>query len=73
MCDVDFNPPLSVAQLPSVPVMHREMFAQQVGVSLDVVTGWINKGYIPVLEVGKYRLVNLALLNKIALEKEFRL
>ena len=70
---MDSNPPLSVAQLPSVPVMHREMFAQQVGVSTDVVTGWINRGYLPVLEIGRYRLVNLALLNKIALDKEFRL
>lgn len=70
---MDFTPPLSVSQLPSVPVMNRELFAQQVGVSVDVVTGWINKGYIPVLEVGKYRLVNLALLNKLALEREFTL
>jgi predicted site-specific integrase-resolvase len=52
--------------------MNRELFAQQVGVSVDVVTGWINKGYIPCMEVGKYRLVNLALLNKMALEQDFR-
>lgn len=53
--------------------MHRELFAEHVGVSVDVVTGWINRGYIPVMEVGKYRLVNLALLNKLALEADFRL
>lgn len=53
--------------------MHRENFAQAVGVSVDVVTGWINRGYIPTFEVGKYRLVNLALLTKLALDKEFRL
>lgn len=70
---MDFTPPVSVSQLPSVPVMHRDLFAEHVGVSVDVVTGWINKGYIPVLEVGKYRLVNLALLNKLALEREFTL
>lgn len=64
---------LTVSQLPPVPVMSRDLFAQQVGVSLDTVTGWINRGYIPVVEVGRYRLVNLALLNKMALEKEFRL
>lgn len=69
---MDFNPPVPVSQLPSVPVMNRELFAQQVGVSVDVVTGWINKGYIPCMEVGKYRLVNLALLNKMALEQDFR-
>ncbi len=56
-----------------VPFMHRDLFAQQVGVTTDVVTGWINKGYIPTFEVGKYNLVNVALLNKLCLEKEFRL
>ena len=71
--DNDSTPLVQVSQLPSVPVMNREKFADQVGVSVDVVSGWINKGYIPVLEIGKYRLVNLALLNKIALEKDFRL
>lgn len=71
--DSDFTPPQTVAQLPPVPLMHRENFAQAVGVSVDVVTGWINRGYIPTFEVGKYRLVNLALLTKLALDKEFRL
>lgn len=63
----------SGVQQPPIPVMHRDKFAELVGVSSDVVTGWINRGYIPTLEVGKYRLVNLALLNKLALDKEFRL
>ena len=64
---------LIISQLPAVPVMARTLFAQHVGVTEDVVTGWINRGYIPVVEVGKYRLVNIALLNKMALEKEFTL
>lgn len=53
--------------------MHRDRFAELVGVSVDVVNGWINRGYLPTYEVGKYRLINLALLNKLALDKEFRL
>lgn len=73
MDNEDSTPLSKVAQLPPVPVMHRESFAAAVGVSVDVVTGWINRGYIPTFEVGKYRLVNLALLNKLALDKEFRL
>lgn len=72
MPNVDFNPPLTLSQLPLVPVMHRDAFAQQVGVSADVVTGWINRGYIPTMDVGKYRLVNLALLTQLALESDFR-
>lgn len=64
---------VNISQLPPVPMMSRTLFAQLVGVTEDVVTGWINRGYIPVIEVGRYRLVNLALLNKMALEKEFSL
>lgn len=64
---------ISISQLPPVPVMARSLFAQHVGVSEDTVTGWINKGYIPVIEVGRYRLVNLALMNKWAMEMEFSL
>jgi predicted site-specific integrase-resolvase len=64
---------ISISQLPAVPVMARSLFAQHVGVSEDTVAGWINKGYIPVIEVGKYRLINLALMNKMALEVEFSL
>lgn len=64
---------LNISQLPPVPLMSRVLFAQQVGVTEDTVTGWINRGYIPTVEVGRYRLVNLALLNKMALEKEFTL
>lgn len=73
MDNEEFTPPRKVAQLPPVPLMHRETFAEAVGVTLDVVNGWINRGYIPTFEVGKYRLVNLALLTKLALDKEFRL
>ena len=71
--DVDFTPPESGTQQPPIPVMHREKFAALVGVSVDVVNGWINRGYLPTYEVGKYRLVNLALLNKLAMDKEFTL
>lgn len=71
--DVDFTPLETSAQPVPVPVMHREKFAELVGVSVDVVNGWINRGYLPTFEVGKYRLVNLALLSKLAMEKEFRL
>lgn len=60
-------------QVTPVPLMSRTKFAEHVGVTEDTVTGWINRGYLPVVEVGKYRLVNLALLNKMALSKEFYL
>lgn len=65
--------PVDTSQMPSVPVMSRKKFAEIVGVTEDTVTGWINRGYLPVVEIGKYRLVNLALLNKHALDQEFSL
>ncbi|OAM52699.1 hypothetical protein A7981_04400 [Methylovorus sp. MM2] len=64
---------VDASQLPSVPVMSRKKFADLVGVTEDTVTGWINRGYLPVVDIGKYRLINLALVNKIALEQEFKL
>lgn len=65
--------PLNISQLPSVPLMSRELFAQLVGVSEDTVSGWIARGYLPTYEIGRYRLVNIAILNQMALEKEFKL
>ncbi len=64
---------LDASQMPSVPVMARKKFADLVGVTEDTVTGWINRGYLPVVEIGKYRLVNIALVTKMALEQEFSL
>lgn len=64
---------LDTSQMPSVPVMSRKKFADLVGVTEDTVTGWINRGYLPVIEIGKYRLVNIALVTKMALEQEFSL
>jgi excisionase family DNA binding protein len=43
--------------------MEREKFAELVGVSVDTVTAWIKRGYIPSVAVGKYRLVNLVKLH----------
>lgn len=67
------EPQLDLSQLPNVPVMTRERFADLSGIEVGVLNGWINKGYMPVMEFGKYRLVNLALLTKMALDKEFSL
>lgn len=47
-----------------VPLMERARFAELVGVSEFVVQGWIARGYLPVFEIGKYRLINLVALNQ---------
>lgn len=53
------------------PLVTRERFAELVGLPIGVVVGFVNKGYLPVVSVGKYSLVNLELLRKRCLEKEF--
>lgn len=52
--------------------MTREHFANQVGLPVGVVEGWIDRGYVPTIVVGRYSLVNVALLTKQALLREFR-
>jgi len=48
--------------LPQVPVMHPDKFAELIGLSAGVVGGWIDLGYVPTVKIGKYRLINLAAL-----------
>ncbi|MBI5330721.1 MAG: hypothetical protein HZB71_08920 [Betaproteobacteria bacterium] len=73
MDDEHLTPNLTALQQASVPVMEREKFASLVGVTVGVVNAWIDKGYLPTFPIGRYSLVNIALLNKLALDKEFRL
>ena len=61
----------SPGQLTAFPLLTREKLAQQVGVSTGVVQGWIDKGYLPTFEIGKYRLVNVAAVTMRALEKAY--
>ncbi|MEZ0231416.1 MAG: hypothetical protein ACAH12_01135 [Methylophilaceae bacterium] len=62
---------IDLSQMPSLPVISRQKFAEMIGMSEGIIEGWMNRGYIPTLLIGKHRLINLALLNKLALEQEF--
>ena len=55
----------------NAPVLTRERFAASVGLPIGVVVGFINKGYLPTLRLGKHSLVNVELLRKRCLAKEF--
>ncbi|WP_112068109.1 hypothetical protein [Herbaspirillum rubrisubalbicans] len=55
------------------PVVSRERFAEMVGLPLGVVVGFINKGYLPTVSIGKYSLVNVAAIQRSCSEKEFSL
>lgn len=47
-----------------VPVLSKERFAELVGVSSDVVRGWIARGMVPTVRIGRRRLVNVAAMQK---------
>lgn len=43
--------------------MHWRLFAELVGIEEEVLRGMCQKGHIPVVNIGKYRFINLAKLN----------
>ena len=72
MGDITDTSKLAVFSM-TTPYMTRETFAAHVGLPVGVIEGWIERGYIPTTTVGKYSLVNIALLAKRALGQEFSL
>ncbi|WP_321859188.1 hypothetical protein [Paraburkholderia tropica] len=70
---MDQSSQLAVTTLPaySSPLVTRERFAALVGLPIGVITGFANRGYIPTVSIGKYSLVNLELLRKRCLDREF--
>ncbi|NOT65937.1 MAG: hypothetical protein HOP06_07930 [Methylotenera sp.] len=54
------------------PFVSRERFAELTGVPKGVVVGFINRGYLPTISIGKYSFVNLELIRKRCLEDEFK-
>ncbi|KVG12117.1 hypothetical protein [Burkholderia thailandensis] len=63
----------SLPVLPLVPMMSREAFAAAIGLPVGVIVGFCNKGYLPTVSVGKYSLINVALLQQRCLEQGFSL
>ena len=49
---------------PPVPVMHPEQFAALIGLKPDVVRGWVDNRHVPTIKIGRYRMINLALLTQ---------
>ncbi len=47
-----------------VPTLTIEKYAHSIGVSPDVVDGWIKRGYIPTVKIGRRRLVNIAAMTR---------
>lgn len=50
-------------QLSPVHVCTVAVFSRESGVDEGVISGWLNKGYLPVKKIGHHILVNLAAFN----------
>ena len=46
------------------PVMSKEKFSEIAGFSQRTVEGWISRGYIPTVKIGKHRVINLHVLSQ---------
>ncbi|MGQ0333105.1 DNA-binding protein [Halomonas elongata] len=58
-------------QVPAhVPLMTLERFAELSGLEQGVVYGHVRRGYLPAVKMGKYRLINIALLQAQCLSQE---
>ena len=57
--------------LQPIALLAPEAFAERIGVTKHTVIGWINKGYIPTVKIGRRRLVNHAAITANCLAPEF--
>jgi hypothetical protein len=55
-----------------MPLVSRQRFADLVGVTLDTVNKWCDRGYVPTIPMGRWSLINLALVNARCLDQEFK-
>ena len=56
---------LEFSKLPVfVPVLSVDRYAKSIGIEVGVVDGWVKRGYIPTIKIGKRRLVNIAAMTQ---------
>jgi hypothetical protein len=51
---------LAIMRASDMPECTKERYCDGTGVAKFVLQGWVNKGLIPTVKRGKYRLINLA-------------
>jgi len=52
------------------PYVTKKRFSELSGLQEEVIRGMIDKGHLPTVKIGRYRLVNLTLMAKEALEQD---
>jgi len=59
------NIDLEFSELPVfVPVLSVDRYAKSIGIDVGVVDGWVKRGYIPTIKIGKRRLINIAAMTQ---------
>jgi hypothetical protein len=46
------------------PMMTIEDFSSSCGVTAETVRGWVKRGYVPTLKLGRRRMINVVALGK---------
>ena len=64
---------IDASVFPPVPLMGREAFARAIGIPVGVLIGWCDRGYIPTIAIGTYSLINVELIRKQCVSREFSL
>ncbi|OSM07027.1 hypothetical protein MAIT1_00064 [Magnetofaba australis IT-1] len=60
---------ISVPMCHFTPVMTQERFCELSGVSRGVVEGWIKRGYLPAVTIGRRVMVNMVRLTRNCLDE----
>ncbi|CAA0100661.1 Uncharacterised protein [BD1-7 clade bacterium] len=53
------------------PVVTKQLFSHMTGLTKETIRGMIERGHLPTVKIGKHRMINVALLTKESLEREF--
>lgn len=60
----DPKPIIKISTLPVfVPILTQQKFSESTGIEIGVIEGWIKRGYIDTVKIGKRRLINIAALT----------
>jgi hypothetical protein len=54
---------LCSTMLCSVPVMSKKRFSELTGFGEGVIEGWVDRGQIPSVKIGKHNAINLVLIT----------
>jgi len=62
---------LQAMQVMAGPVVTKRMFSEMSGLTEETIRGMIERGHLPTVKVGKHRMINVALLTKESLDREY--